>query len=438
MAAPTEPLCERVEWEGQQAAAFAGYCCPVMNVEPWALAPTPAMDEVTFKSDTVLSDVHLYTPNQRHLMVRLNGMGQPVFLSRFRLLWNQDCQTDSGVEGGGPGGTHAEEPPPVGACSTESPPRSGRWSEGVSVQAAADTAGRERAGAQLDEDGDLDVVRRPRAASDPDTVGPLRVKVHPVILTQEEDALLGGGAQESIPHNVIQIEHTMATPLEDVGKQVWRGSLLLADYILFQRELFRGRTVLELGAGTGLTSIVAATVARTVYCTDVGADLLAMCQRNIILNSHLTAAGGGIVKVKELNWLEDDLCTDPTFPFSWSQEDISDLHEHTTILLAAEVFYDDDLTDALFKTLSRLAHQLKNACVAILSVEKRLNFTLRHLDVTCEAYDHFRSSLHQLEWLADSQLRFVVELVDTSFPQLLIYERTQQLELWKVSVEPAA
>lgn len=40
-------------------------------------APTPTMDEVTFKSDTVLSDVHLYTPNQRHLMVRLNSMGQP-------------------------------------------------------------------------------------------------------------------------------------------------------------------------------------------------------------------------------------------------------------------------------------------------------------------------------------------------------------------------
>ncbi|GAB1303521.1 Methyltransferase-like protein 22 [Apodemus speciosus] len=38
----------------------------------------PAMDEVTFKSDTVLSDVHLYTPNQRRLMVRLNGMGQPA------------------------------------------------------------------------------------------------------------------------------------------------------------------------------------------------------------------------------------------------------------------------------------------------------------------------------------------------------------------------
>ncbi|XP_006204421.1 methyltransferase-like protein 22 isoform X5 [Vicugna pacos] len=384
----------------------------------------PTMDEITFKSDTVLSDVHLYTPNQRHLMVRLNGMGQPVFLSQFKLLWNRD----SGVKGGD---VRTEETPPT---DTASPPGSGCHSEGVSLQAEADTSSQEGLEAQLDEDGDLDVVRRPRAASDPP--GPLRDKVHPMILTQEEDDGLGDEAQESSPHDFIKIEHTMATPLEDVGKQVWRGALLLADYVLFQRDLFQGRTVLELGGGTGLASIIAATVARTVYCTDVGADLLAMCQRNVALNSHLTAAGGGVVKVKELDWLRDDLCTDPEVPFSWSEEDVSDLYGHTTILLAAEVFYDDDLTDALFKTLSRLAHKLKNACTAILSVEKRLNFTLRHLDVTCEAYDHFRSCLRQLERLADGRLRFVVEPVDASFPQLLVYERIQQLELWKVFVEP--
>nr|XP_031289060.1 methyltransferase-like protein 22 isoform X2 [Camelus dromedarius] len=417
------------------------------------------MDEITFKSDTVLSDVHLYTPNQRHLMVRLNGMGQPVFLSQFKLLWNRD----SGVKGGD---VRTEETPPTDAGS---PPGSGCHREDVSLQAKADTSGQEGLEAQLDEDGDLDVVRRPRAASDPS--GPLRDKVHPMILTQEEDNGLGDEARESSPHDFIKIEHTMATPLEDVGKQVWRGALLLADYVLFQRDLFQGRTVLELGGGTGLASIVAATVARTVYCTagkeeagvawdsgvlvrnptvtaaresagqppfvlllddlgsntNVGADLLAMCQRNVALNSHLTAAGGGVVKVKELDWLKDDLCTDPEVPFSWSEEDISDLYGHTTILLAAEVFYDDDLTDALFKTLSRLAHKLKNACTAILSVEKRLNFTLRHLDVTCEAYDHFRSCLRQLERLADGRLRFVVEPVDASFPQLLVYERIQQL-----------
>ncbi|XP_077629303.1 methyltransferase-like protein 22 isoform X3 [Crocuta crocuta] len=388
------------------------------------------MDEVTFKSDTVLSDVHLYTPNHRHLMVRLNGMGQPVFLSQFKLLWTRDAQTDSGAAGGGHSAVPAEEMPTPGPGSAGCPRGSGCGADGT------DTTGRAGPGAQLDEDGDLDVERRPRAASDPEPAGPPRDKVHPMILTQEEEDTLADGAGEGRPQDIIRIEHTMATPLEDVGKQVWRGALLLADYILFQRDLFQGRTVLELGAGTGLASIVAATVARTVYCTDVGADLLAMCQRNIALNGHLTAAGGGVIKVKELDWLQDDLCTDPEVPFSWSQEDISDLYSHTTILLAAEVFYDDDLTDALFTTLSRLAHKLKNACTAILSVEKRLNFTLRHLDVTCEAYEHFRSWLQRLEKRADSRLRFAVEPVEASFPQLLAYERTRQLELWRICVEP--
>ncbi|XP_004864919.1 methyltransferase-like protein 22 isoform X1 [Heterocephalus glaber] len=394
------------------------------------------MDEVTFRSGTVLSDVHLYTPNQRHLMVRLNGAGQPVFQSQFKLLWSQDSQMDSGAEGGGYRHVHTQESPPAGPSGPGSPPGSGYSLEGFSVQARADSTGQEGACAQLDEDGDLDVVRRPRAASDTDPAEPQRDKVHPTILTQEEEDFLEARAPESCPQSIIKIEHTMATPLEDVGKQVWQGALFLADYILFRRDLFQGRTVLELGAGTGFASIVAATMAQTVYCTDVGADLLAMCQQNIALNTHLAAAGGGVVKVRELDWLKDKLCTDPEVPFSWSEEDISDLYDHTTVLFAAEVFYDDDLTDALFRTLCQLSRRLKNACTALLSVEKRFNFTLRHLDVTCEAYDHFRSSLHALEKLSDGKLRFVVEPVEASFPQLLIYERIQHLELWKIIAEP--
>ncbi|XP_019521672.1 PREDICTED: methyltransferase-like protein 22 [Hipposideros armiger] len=195
-----------------------------------------------------------------------------VFLSHFKFVWNQDTQTDSGAEGGDHRDVPTEETP-AGTGNIRSPPGSGRSSEDFSLQAGTDTTGQEWVGAQLDEDGDLDVVRRPRAASDPEPAGPLRDKVHPMILTQEEDDILGDEAQESSTRDVIKIEHTMATPLEDVGKQVWRGALFLADYILFQWDLFQGCTMLELGAGTGLASIVAATVARTVYCTDVGADL---------------------------------------------------------------------------------------------------------------------------------------------------------------------
>ncbi|XP_006867313.1 PREDICTED: methyltransferase-like protein 22 [Chrysochloris asiatica] len=390
-------------------------------------APSSAMDEITFKSDTVLSDVHLYTPNQRHLMVRLNGVGQPVFLSQFKLLWSQE----SGAEGGDHRDSHTEETSPTEASPPESLPGSDHSPEGFSLQTC-----QEGAGAQLDEDGDLNVVRRPRATSDPDPARPLREKVHPVILSQDEGDIPEDRTQTGSLYGIIRIEHTMATPLEDVGKQVWRGALLLVDYILFQRDFLQGRTVLELGAGTGLASIVAATMAQTVYCTDVGADLLAMCQQNITLNSHLTAAGGGSVKVRELDWREEDLCTDPAVPFSWSQEDISDLYNHTTVLLAAEVFYDDDLTDALFQTLFRLTQKLENASTVILSVEKRLNFTLRHLDVTCEAYDHFRASLHALEKRTPGKVRFQVQPVEASFPQNLAYERIPQLELWRILAEP--
>uniref|UniRef100_A0A2I3SVE8 Methyltransferase 22, Kin17 lysine n=1 Tax=Pan troglodytes TaxID=9598 RepID=A0A2I3SVE8_PANTR len=396
------------------------------------LAPAAAMDEVTFRSDTVLSDVHLYTPNHRHLMVRLNSVGQPVFLSQFKLLWSQDSWTDSGAKGGSHRDVHTKEPPSAETGSTGSPPGSGHGNEGFSLQAGTDTTGQEVAEAQLDEDGDLDVVRRPRAASDSNPAGPLRDKVHPMILAQEEDDVLGEEAQGSL-HDIIRIEHTMATPLEDVGKQVWRGALLLADYILFRQDLFRGCTALELGAGTGLASIIAATMARTVYCTDVGADLLSMCQRNIALNSHLAATGGEGQGLLLFRGDKHSLCAD------CSEKSISVIFACFPLMLAfllPTVFYDDDLTDAVFKTLSRLAHRLKNACTAILSVEKRLNFTLRHLDVTCEAYDHFRSCLHALEQLADGKLRFVVEPVEASFPQLLVYERLQQLELWKIIAEP--
>lgn len=41
------------------------------------MAEEETMDDIIFRSDTVLSDIHLHTPKERHLMVRLNGVGQP-------------------------------------------------------------------------------------------------------------------------------------------------------------------------------------------------------------------------------------------------------------------------------------------------------------------------------------------------------------------------
>lgn len=57
----------------------------------------------------------------------------------------------------------------------------------------------------------------------------------------------------------------------------------------------------------------------------------------------------------------------------------------------------------------------------------RLNFTLRHMDVSCEAYDHFRHCLDQLQQMTDGKMNFMVEPVKISFPQFFQYERVDQL-----------
>ncbi|XP_069066640.1 methyltransferase-like protein 22 [Pleurodeles waltl] len=380
------------------------------------------MDDITFRSDTVLSDVHLHIPNKRHLMVRLNTVGQPVFLSQFKILWSKD-QVDDG--------------PQPGCCTQGNDDKVGRAAMGSDILEESDMPSTTycKIEAVLDEDGDLEVARRHHHSSAEDDEDSSRDQVPPIILTKGYCDLFEYTDEDSKCINVIKIEHTMATPLEDVGKQVWRGAFLLADYIFWNQDLFRGCTVLEMGAGTGFTSVIMATVAKTVYCTDVGDDLLDMCARNVTINMHLMEAAGGEVKVKTLDWLKNELCEDPEIPYSWSEEEVADLLDHTTVILCADVFYDDELTDAVFKTLYRITHSLKNPCTIYLSIEKRLNFTLRHMDITCDAYNHFQDCLKNMESLVDGKMKFTVEPIKTNFPQFFLYERIEHLELWKVSAE---
>ncbi|NXF91012.1 MET22 protein, partial [Eubucco bourcierii] len=372
------------------------------------------MDNPTFKSDTVLSDVHLHCPNKRHLMVRLNAVGQPVFQSYFKLILSIEDLTSA---------KHVREATTEG----EHWYRSGEKLYNENRNNLEERELNSEVEALLDDDGDLEVVRRPRSASDLEAEDLLRDRVCPVILMKGEEDALEHEEQKRTCSDVVKIEHTMATPLEDVGKQVWRAAFLLADYIVFKRDTFRCCSVLELGGGTGITSIIMGTVAKRVYCTDVGEDLLAMCEQNVALNKHLMELGSGEVKVKELDWLKDEFCTDPEAPYSWSEEEIADLHNHCTVIMAADVFYDDDLTDALFRTLYRITHNLRNSCTVYLALEKRLNFTLRHMDVTCEAYSHFRNTLNDLENLQDRRIKYTVEPIKLDFCQALVYERVEQL-----------
>lgn len=54
--------------------------------------------------------------------------------------------------------------------------------------------------------------------------------------------------------------------------QVWPSAIAMASYIMKNNEVVKYKTVLELGAGLGLPSIIAARYARNVTCTDISGD----------------------------------------------------------------------------------------------------------------------------------------------------------------------
>jgi methyltransferase-like protein 22 len=87
--------------------------------------------------------------------------------------------------------------------------------------------------------------------------------------------------------------------------QVWRGALLLNDFILHNPDKFSNKTVLELGSGVGISSIVASIYAKKVICTDINVGgILDLIKRNLDLNKHYQKEKSNI-EIMELNFLDE-------------------------------------------------------------------------------------------------------------------------------------
>lgn len=105
--------------------------------------------------------------------------------------------------------------------------------------------------------------------------------------------------------------------------QVWRGALLLADYMLVHRKFFENKTILELGSGVGLTGIVAAIYAKRVICTDINyGGILELIERNVQRNGKLI---DGNVDVMELNFKQ----------MNWSPS-LKEAIDQTDVIIAAD------------------------------------------------------------------------------------------------------
>ena len=232
---------------------------------------------------------------------------------------------------------------------------------------------------------------------------------------------------------IVRIPHAMATLIPDVGLQVWAGSLLLADFAVSNSDAWRGKTILELGAGTGLVSIVAAKTAdTTVICTDGFDNVLQNCAEAVKLNDS-----GSNITIRSLDWsafgqagsvLRQCLRQSPASasPFAWAATDIGCFEDTCSVMLAADVVYVDEWTvafaDCVFALLGGPVDR-----VLFLTIEKRINFSVDRLAEVAPAYECFAAEII-------NNCRFSATQMEVDFPQVFSnYTRSAYLELWKIT-----
>uniref|UniRef100_A0A2M4BSK8 Putative methyltransferase n=1 Tax=Anopheles marajoara TaxID=58244 RepID=A0A2M4BSK8_9DIPT len=221
---------------------------------------------------------------------------------------------------------------------------------------------------------------------------------------------------------IIEIEHRKSTLLNMVGLQIWRGALLLADYILHNERKFRNRHILELGSGVGLTSIVASMCAREVICTDIDiGGLLDLIRDNIQRNAHVSNPNCRM-SVSEL----DFKVSYQDYPHSLKNQ----LH-NVQYVMAADVIYDDDITEAFVRTLVSLLLELPKLKAIYIALEKRYVFTLEDMDSVAPCYDYF------LRCFQKRNNRFGInrwKLINVcmNFPRYFDYDKVKDLVLLKI------
>ena len=330
-------------------------------------------------------------------------------------------------------------------------------------------------------DGDIPVRRRLEADADGDI--PVRRRLE----ADADGGMCTKRRRSSDVRSLVVTHSSDGTTLADVGLQVWRGALLLCDWLVHHsdRLVDPDLVVLELGAGCGLCGCLAAQLGARVYLTDVGDAILRNAAANVAVNDVASRA-----TVRRFDWFErwapeawaypalahGELGASVPSAFEWQPADRDALLAARRVLvLAADCVYDDHLTDALIDRVSDLVgwlaggehaprwpeggedapkepaggdhvagHVAGRAVTVVFSLERRINFCLDSLSARAPAAEHFHRRLHAIgtadahEGAHDGATGLEChERRAVEIPQAFDYERSRELRLHECVVRPA-
>src|SRR4051812_40730751 len=78
--------------------------------------------------------------------------------------------------------------------------------------------------------------------------------------------------------------------------ELWPSAVGLSEYLVANKSIIKGKTVLEIGGGLGLPALVAASLGADVTATDYLRDAVDFSQKNAALN------GIGNIVFRTLDW----------------------------------------------------------------------------------------------------------------------------------------
>ncbi|KAJ0405411.1 hypothetical protein ATCC90586_009450 [Pythium insidiosum] len=192
---------------------------------------------------------------------------------------------------------------------------------------------------------------------------------------------------------------TRMTGQPKTGYLLWGAARVLARWIHLHRELFDGKTVLEVGSGLGLGGIVAARYATRTTLTDYQSDTCRALEYNVALNrmfTHEMDASKPDVSVEMLDWDDlESICG----PAEGEQRPLVD------VIIGCDIICEPSTADGFLRVLR---HRLQPHGVAyLMNADSHSRFGVAYLHETLAASD-FVYTITKVDDLPDGH-----ELLDT-------------------------
>jgi len=168
----------------------------------------------------------------------------------------------------------------------------------------------------------------------------------PILPVCEHTSVNGGKAAVTILINQVKSRQSSQA---DVGFLMWPSAVALSRYLVTNPDLVGGKDILELGAGCGLTGLVAGQLVSSqengkgvtrVLLTDYNKVVVKNCEHNILLNGL-----GDVARAEEMDFYKQNVAVNGWLDSNGTERPQVDL------ILAADVICQPDDAFAAARTL---------------------------------------------------------------------------------------